>query len=169
MCVKCGGSHNSKRKREREGGVEEGREGGGEEEGEGGGGGEEGGEKGGGGEEEEKKHRQYTHYAGVITPQTTKGCEHYHNLIKGNNTFRNNTQCITPANTSTYGNISHHSINSQQQRSYTDVTKSNTNQVDDTTITLTKWLDEFKGLFNQLLQQNSMVLNMHTVLINKTN
>jgi len=50
-----------------------------------------------------------------------------------------------------YYNI-HHSANSQQQISYADVTKSNTNQVENTAIILTKFLDEFKGLFNHLLQ-----------------
>jgi hypothetical protein len=55
-----------------------------------------------------------------------------------------------------------HSANSQQ-RSYAVVNKSNTNQVEDTAITLTKFLDEFKGLFNQMLQQNSMILNMPTM------
>jgi hypothetical protein len=30
-------------------------------------------------------------------------------------------------------------------------------------------LDKFKGLFNQLLQQNSMIMNMLTTLINKIN
>jgi hemerythrin superfamily protein len=47
--------------------------------------------------------------------------------------------------------------------------KVNTNQVEDTAIRLTKFLDEFKGLFNQLLQQNSMILNMLTMLINESN
>jgi hypothetical protein len=55
-----------------------------------------------------------------------------------------------------------HSANTQQ-RSYADVTKSNTNQVEDTAITLTNFLGEFKGLFNQMLQQNSMILNMPTM------
>jgi len=63
----------------------------------------------------------------------------------------------------------HHSVNSQQQKSLADVTKSNTNEVADTAIALTKFLDEFKGLFNRMLQQNSMILNMLTMLINKIN
>jgi hypothetical protein len=52
----------------------------------------------------------------------------------------------------------------QQQRSYADETKSNKNQIADTAITLTKFLNEFKGLFNQLLQQNSMILNLLAML-----
>jgi hypothetical protein len=62
-----------------------------------------------------------------------------------------------------------HSAIPQQQRSYADVTKSNTHQVEDTVITLTKFLDEFKRLFNHLLQQNSMILNLLTMLISKMN
>ena len=50
-------------------------------------------------------------------PSNYKGCEQYHNLIKGNNTFKNNTQRTTPANTNiqVYGNTIHHSINLQKQ------------------------------------------------------
>ena len=45
--------------------------------------------------------------------------------------------------------------------------QSNTNQVEDTEMILSKFLDEYKKLFNQLLQENSMILNMLTVLIIK--
>ena len=55
----------------------------------------------------------------------------------------------------------------QQSWNYAEVTRSNTYQLEDTAITLTKFIDEFKGLFNQLLEQNSMILNMLTKLINK--
>jgi hypothetical protein len=102
-------------------------------------------------------------------PANYRGCEHYHYLIKGNNIFTNITHCTPPVNTNIYRNNIKHSINSQQQRSCADVTKSNTNQVEDTAITLTKCLDKYKGLFNQLLQQNSMILNMLAKLINKIN
>jgi hypothetical protein len=77
-------------------------------------------------------------------PVNYKGCENYHNLMKENNTFRNNTQRTPPVNTNIYRNNIQHSANSQQQRSYADVTKSNTIQFEDTAITLTKFLDEFK-------------------------
>jgi len=98
-----------------------------------------------------------------------KRYEHYHNLIKGKNIFWNNTQHTPPINTNIYRNNVQHSANSQKQRSYADVTKSNTNQFEDTAITLTKFLDEFQGLFNQLLQQNSMILKLLKLLINKIN
>jgi hypothetical protein len=102
-------------------------------------------------------------------PANYRGWEHYHNLIKRNNTYRNNTQRTSPVNTNIYRDNIQHSVNSQQQRSYADVAESNTNQVEDTANTLTKFLDQFKGLYNQLLQENSMILNMPTMLINKVN
>jgi magnesium-transporting ATPase (P-type) len=97
-------------------------------------------------------------------PANYKGCEHYPNVIKGNNIFRNKAQRTPQVNTNIHRNNIKHSVNSQQQRSYANETKSNTNQVEDTATTLTKFLDEFKGLFNQMLQQNSMILNMLTIL-----
>jgi hypothetical protein len=101
-------------------------------------------------------------------PANYKGFERYHNLIKGNSTLRNNTPRTPLANTNIYEHNIHHSVNSQRQRRYV-VTKSHTNQVQDSATTLTKLLDEFKGLFNQLLQQNSMIMNIITMLINKIN
>jgi magnesium-transporting ATPase (P-type) len=100
-------------------------------------------------------------------PPNYKFCENYHNLIKGNNKFRNNTQRTPPVNINIYRNNIQHSVNSQQHKSNADVTKSNTNQVEDTAIILTKFLDEFKELFNQLLHQNSMILNMLTMSVSQ--
>jgi len=116
MCVKCGGSHNSK--------------------------------------ECKKKRKKETPakctLCGGNHPANYKCCEHYHNLTKGNNIFRNNTQRTPSVNTNihVYRNNTQHSVKWQQKRSYLDVTKSNTNQVEDTAITVTKFIDEFKGLFN---------------------
>jgi len=67
--------------------------------------------------------------------------------MKGKNIFRNITQRTPSVNTNIYRNNIKHSVNSQQQRSYADVTKSNTNQVEGTATALTKLLDEFKGSF----------------------
>jgi hypothetical protein len=67
-------------------------------------------------------------------PANYSGCEYYHNLIKRKNSFRNNTQHTQPVNTNIYRNNIKHSGNSQQQRNYADVTKNNTNQVEDTAI-----------------------------------
>lgn len=62
-------------------------------------------------------------------------------------------------------------------RSYADVTRNNT--MDDNShsmpkdynqITVTKFLEEFKQkMFSQLMQQNSIVLNMLITMINKIN
>jgi hypothetical protein len=41
-----------------------------------------------------------------------------------------------------------YSVSSAQQRSYANVIKSNTNEVEDTAITLTKFLNEYKDLIN---------------------
>jgi len=96
-----------------------------------------------------------------------RGCEHYHNILKESNRHRNITQRTQPTHTNTNDNTIQPSGNLQQSRSYTEVTRSNTYQFEDTAIALTKFIDEFKGLFNQLLQQSSMILNMLTKLINK--
>jgi len=117
-------------------------------------------------------------------PANYRGCEHYHNMLKESNTHRNSTQRVQPIHTNTNDNNTHPSGNpthtntndnhmqpsgNLQPRSYADVTRSSTNQVKDAATILTKLIDEFKGLFNQLLQHNSMILNMLTMLINKNN
>ena len=101
------------------------------------------------------------------SPRKYRGCEHYHNILKESNTHRNIVQRTKPAHTNTNDNTIQPSGNLQQPRSYAEVTRSNTHQTEDTAITLTKFIEEFKGLFNQLLQQNSMILNLLTKLINK--
>ena len=66
MCVKCGGTHNSK---------------------------------------ECKKNKETPAKCALCEgnhPVNYNGCEHYHNLIKRNNTFRNNTQRTPPVNTNIY-------------------------------------------------------------------
>jgi hypothetical protein len=74
-----------------------------------------------------------------------------------------------PTHTNTKDNNMQPSGNLKQPRSYADVTRSSTNQVEETAIILAKPIDEFKRRFNQLLQQNSMMLNMLSMLINKNN
>jgi hypothetical protein len=55
-----------------------------------------------------------------------------------------------------------------QPRNYAETTMRNLPQTEHTTSILTKFLDEFKNLIQQLLQQNTMVLNMLTTLVKKT-
>jgi hypothetical protein len=148
LCVKCGGHHNSK----------------------------------------ERKKSKDTPAACALCggnhPANYRACEHYHYMLKVSNTQRNSTQRAQPIHTNTNDNNTHPSCNpthtntndnhmqpsgNPQPSSYADVTRSSTNQVEDTATILTKLIDEFNGLFNQLLQHNSMILNMLTMLINKNN
>ena len=46
------------------------------------------------------------------------------------------------------------------------VVNNNTTPADEQTTILKTFLDEFRGLFTQLIQQNGMILNMLTALIN---
>jgi hypothetical protein len=55
-----------------------------------------------------------------------------------------------------------------QGRSYAEIIKNPEYQNPDVNTTLNNFLAEFKGLFTQLLNQNSMILSMLTTLINKT-
>jgi hypothetical protein len=96
-------------------------------------------------------------------PANYRGCEHYRKLTKSplSPTYQN---LPTPPihSTTTYArNMT--SPESSPLRSYTDVTRHNNTPPEETTHVLTKFLDEFKNL----LQQNTMVLNMHTTLVNK--
>jgi hypothetical protein len=54
--------------------------------------------------------------------------------------------------------------------SYANVVRGNANQeplIEENSTMLSKFLEEFKAMFQQLVQQNSMVLNMLTTLISK--
>jgi hypothetical protein len=96
-------------------------------------------------------------------PANYKGCEHYHSIIKP----KNNQANSAPNNSNARRFQPQHSNTTCQQKSYADIARMNVNQDEELTGSITKILNEFKGLFNQLLQQNSMVLNMLTMLINK--
>lgn len=98
-------------------------------------------------------------------PASYKGCEHYHNLTKNTNKKKQATT-MPPINLNAYTQNTQPTTFSQRT-SYADITRQNINQTEDMTTALTKFLEEFRGLFNQLLQQNSMVLNMLTMLIDK--
>ena len=101
-------------------------------------------------------------------PANYKGCEHYHKLIQGNNPHRTSptqTSFIPPTR---YDQPSTSNTDTPQRRSYAEVTKNTEYQNPDVNTTLNNFLAEFKGLFTQLLNQNSMILSMLTTLINKT-
>jgi magnesium-transporting ATPase (P-type) len=61
----------------------------------------------------------------------------------------------------------HQQPQQQQQRSYSDVTSNSAQFAEESTTTLKTFLDDFKGLFAQLVHQNSMILKMLSTLLNK--
>jgi len=98
-----------------------------------------------------------------------KGCELYHNIIKGNNIHRTPPTrsppkpTAVPDHTTTLNNLPN------QQRSYAEVVGNRVQQDENSASTLKTFLEDFKLLFAQLLQQNSLILNMLTTLLNKPN
>jgi hypothetical protein len=55
----------------------------------------------------------------------------------------------------------------RQQRSYSRVVSDSNSMQQGTDLTLTKFLEEFKTMFTQLVQQNNMILQMLSTVINK--
>lgn len=112
-------------------------------------------------------------------PANYKGCDIYINLQKARNktTYeprRKITQTHT-ANININDNNQFPILNPDQppiqtpinqHTSYSQILKQNQQSLD-ITEQLTAFLNEFKAMFNQLINQNSMVLNMLTTLINK--
>ena len=102
-------------------------------------------------------------------PANYKGCEHYHNIIKGNNPHRTPPQeSSIPIPTFAYNHITtHHTIPQQQQRSYADVASNYAQLAEEPITTLKAFSEDFKGLFAQLIYRNSLILNMLTTILNK--
>jgi hypothetical protein len=116
-------------------------------------------------------------FCGGAHPANYRGCEHYHSLLK------------RPNNTNNRLNIQHNEPTQSQPTqlrpglSYSEALKGTRNQEPNITHTgavredisngltttqfLSKVLDEFKAMFQQLTQQNSMILNMLSTLISK--
>ena len=110
-------------------------------------------------------------------PANYKGCEYYHRLIQGKQTTHvRATNLATSNNVNTRPNLYMGSYRNQN-RTYSNVVNNVTpnnanilessNNIESTTNPLTQFLNEFKAMFNQLIQQNSMVINMLTTLISK--
>jgi len=101
-------------------------------------------------------------------PANYKGCKHYHNIIKGNNPHRTPLESLIPTPTSAYKHTTtHNSLPHQQQSSYADVASNRAQLAEEPITTLKAFLEDFKGLFVQLLHQNSLILNMLTTILNK--
>lgn len=102
-------------------------------------------------------------------PANYRGCEYYHKFYKNNNRMKTNTpqqqtQKFIPPNQTQTPNV-------LQQPTYSNVLQGPRNvpqnKEEDVSKLLTRFLEEFKHMFNQLIQQNSTVLNMLTMLISK--
>ena len=62
-----------------------------------------------------KIRRQNAHYVEAATQQNYKSCEHYHNLIKGNNTYRTSPTRAPPLVPNINGHTTPFHNNPQQQ------------------------------------------------------
>ena len=101
-----------------------------------------------------------------------KGCEHYHNIIIKENNPHRNPNPPRKINTNNHTTTPHslpqqQQQQQQQQRRYADVASNHAQLAEEPITTLKAFLEDFKGLFAQLIQQNSMILNMLTMILNK--
>jgi hypothetical protein len=87
--------------------------------------------------------------------------------MKGNNIHRTPPTSSSPLPAATLVHTTTPNNPPNQQRSYAEVVNNQVQQEQDSTSTLKTFLEDFKRLFAQLLQQNSLILNMLTTLLNK--
>lgn len=103
-------------------------------------------------------------------PSNYKGCEIYKNLIEARN--RNNPLYTSKNTAPTQAQPNTQQSPTQKTASYAQATAGLSEpQTSNANLGLeqkfTQFLDEFKTLFNQLLNQNSMILNMLTTVISR--
>lgn len=108
-------------------------------------------------------------------PANYKGCDYYYRLYKGRD-FNNSTHQRAVINTNTTYLPPTAPPTPRHQITYANAVNNNTHNTSNERSTnesiskvLAKFLEDFKILFNQLIQQNSMVLNMLSMLIGKKN
>jgi hypothetical protein len=100
-----------------------------------------------------------------------KGCEHYHNLTRSRNATQNPQVSNVKYSVASVSQPVTPPLNTQPippprvTRTYADITRGGNDNNQD--ITLSKFLKEFKQMFHQLIQQNSLVINIITTLISK--
>jgi hypothetical protein len=99
-------------------------------------------------------------------PANYKGCEHYRNIIKGYNPNRNPPIHSIPPPTAAHSPTSTPYSPPQQKRTYAEVVQNDGQQTEDSNSTIKAFLDDLKGLFAQLLHQNSVIINMLSMLLN---
>lgn len=105
-------------------------------------------------------------------PANYKGCIVYQELLRKYQPNRQPPNIKPPVFTSqnfppllSQNNQSSSNQPIYSQATYNQAVKNQHPSNDD--LSLKQFLDEFKNMFNQLLQQNSMILNMLTTVINK--
>jgi hypothetical protein len=111
-------------------------------------------------------------HCGGSHPANYKGCQHYRSLLNGYYPHRINHTPLAPIfpheQTYTPSPINpqqpHHQ---QQQRTYASVVSNDAKTAEEQTSPLKSFIDEFKTLITQLINQNSMILAMLTTQINK--
>jgi hypothetical protein len=112
-------------------------------------------------------------------PANYIGCELYHSFLKTINVNnRKNVQQTPSTNTQIFNSQAITEIpkptinNAYRNTSYAEVTRGITynslHEEDTPPITLNRFLEEFKNMFNQLIQQNTMILNMLSTLLTKS-
>jgi hypothetical protein len=112
-------------------------------------------------------------------PANYKGREFYHSLLKTNNADnRQNVHRNPSTNTQTLNSQTRTEIpkptknNTYRNASYSEVTRGityNSQHEEDTPpITLNRFLEEFKNMFNQIIHQNTTILNMLSTLLTKS-
>jgi hypothetical protein len=106
-------------------------------------------------------------------PANYKGCTVYRDLVNirykntGNPTSRQNPTIIHTQAPDQQQNIHRNAVSYAQVVAGIPNNKSSINSIDQLSQNMTDFLGEFKKMFSQLLDQNSMILNMITTVINK--
>jgi hypothetical protein len=108
---------------------------------------------------------------GGAHPANYKGCDYYHNLTRNINTYHKPQTPNAKYNTTLTSQTTTPLSNSQPtpppsvNRTYTDATRGRNEHNQE--MTLSTFLQKFKQMFNQIVQQNILVLNMLTKLLSK--
>jgi hypothetical protein len=108
---------------------------------------------------------------GGAHPTNYKGCNYYHNLTRNRNISHKPQTPNAKYNSALTSQSTTPLSNSQPtrppsvNRTYADVTRGRNENNQD--MTLSTFLEEFKQMFNQIVQQNSLVLNMLAKLPSK--
>uniref|UniRef100_A0A6M2DS00 Putative nucleic-acid-binding protein from transposon x-element n=1 Tax=Xenopsylla cheopis TaxID=163159 RepID=A0A6M2DS00_XENCH len=131
-----------------------------------------------------KKNRDLPAKCGLCAgdhPANYRGCEYYKNFQRQRRIQfkQHNDAPSVPASQNPLFNINNNNpnpsstniyvpANNNNNSTYADVTKLNTDNATNSTF-LATFLTDFKTMINQLMQQNTMIINMLSTLINKNN